>query len=84
MPVAVLDVRMPQTSGLEVQARLREVSPDTKVILMTGGATSTIRAAALQGARLPFWTSLSKARGFSTSFVKHFAPQRERLPDPAC
>jgi FixJ family two-component response regulator len=47
--LAVLDVWMPKTSGLAVQARLREMSPDTKVIVMTGRETPAIRAAALEG-----------------------------------
>lgn len=46
--LAVLDVWMPATSGLQVQARLRDVSPDTKVIVMTGRETPAIRAAALE------------------------------------
>ena len=62
--VAVLDVRMPQTSGLEIQARLREVSPDTKVILMTGEPTSTIRAAALQGGAFAFLEKPVDGEGF--------------------
>src|SRR6266436_7613993 len=36
VPLALLDVWMPETNGLQVQARLRDVSPDTKVIVMTG------------------------------------------------
>ena len=52
--LAVLDVWMPETSGLEVQARLREVSPDTKVIVMTGRETPAIRAAALEGGAFAF------------------------------
>src|SRR5208283_110171 len=54
VPLALLDVWMPDTSGLQVQARLREVSPDTKVIVMTGRETPAIRAAALQGGAFAF------------------------------
>ena len=53
--LAVLDVWMLDTSGLQVQARLREVSPDTKVIMMTGRETPAIRAAALAGGAFAFF-----------------------------
>ena len=43
VPVAVLDVRMAGTSGLEVQARLNEVSPHTKVIVVRQGNTRDSR-----------------------------------------
>jgi FixJ family two-component response regulator len=52
--LAVLDVWMPEASGLEVQARLREVSPNTKVIVMTARETPAIRAAALEGGAFAF------------------------------
>ena len=52
--LALVDVWMPETSGLQVQARLREVSPDTKVIVMTGRETPAIRAAALEGGAFAF------------------------------
>ncbi len=54
MPLAVLDVWMGEMSGLQVQAHLREVSPDTKVIVMTGRETLAIRAAALEGGAFAF------------------------------
>ncbi len=54
VPLALLDVWMPETSGLQVQARLREVSPGTKVIMMTGRETAAIRAAALQAGAFGF------------------------------
>ena len=54
VPLAVLDVWMPETGGLEVQARLNEVSPNTKVIVMTGRETPEIRAAALEGGAFAF------------------------------
>jgi FixJ family two-component response regulator len=52
--LALVDVWMPETSGLQVQARLREVSPATKVIMMTGRETPAIRAAALEGGAFGF------------------------------
>jgi FixJ family two-component response regulator len=52
--LALVDVWMPETSGLQVQARLREVSPETKVIMMTGRETPAIRAAALQAGAFGF------------------------------
>jgi FixJ family two-component response regulator len=52
--LAVLDVWMPEVGGLQVQIRLREVSPDTKVIVMTGRDTAAIRAAALEGGAFAF------------------------------
>ena len=54
VPLAVLDVWMPQVSGLEVRVRLGEVSPDTKVIVMTGRETPAIRAAALESGVFAF------------------------------
>ena len=51
---AILDVWMPGTSGLEVQARLNEVSPDTKVIVVTAKETPAIRAAAMEGGAFAF------------------------------
>ena len=52
--LAILDVWMPGTSGLEVQARLNEVSPDTKVIVVTAKETPAIRAAAMEGGAFAF------------------------------
>jgi FixJ family two-component response regulator len=52
--LAVVDVWMPETSGLEVLVRLNEVSPATKVIVMTGRETPAIRAAALKGGAFAF------------------------------
>jgi DNA-binding NtrC family response regulator len=52
--LAVLDVWMPETNGLEVQARLNQVSPDTKVIVMTARETPAIRTAALEAGAFAF------------------------------
>lgn len=52
--LAVLDVWLPEASGLAVQQRLREVSPGTRVIVMTGREEPGIRAAALAGGAFAF------------------------------
>ena len=54
VPLAVLDVWLPNTSGLEVQARLNEMSPDTKVIVITARETPAVRAAALDNGAFAF------------------------------
>lgn len=54
VPLAVLDVWMPETSGLEVQLRLNKASPNTKVIVLTGRETPAIRAAAMEGGAFAF------------------------------
>ena len=54
VPLAILDVWMPKTSGLEVQAQLRVVSPKTKVIVVTAREISAIRAASLEGGAFAF------------------------------
>jgi two-component system response regulator HydG len=54
--LAVLDVWMPKTNGLEVQAQLRVVSPNTKVIIVTAQETTATRAAALEGGAFAFIT----------------------------
>jgi FixJ family two-component response regulator len=54
VPLAVLDVWMPQMSGLEVQKQLSVISPDTKVIVVTAREIPAIRAAALEGDAFAF------------------------------
>jgi DNA-binding response OmpR family regulator len=71
--LAVLDVWMPATNGIEVQERLRELSPDTRVIIITAREERALRALALE-------------RGAITFLVKPFddevflAPVVARLP----
>jgi DNA-binding NtrC family response regulator len=66
---------MSNMNGLEVQSRLREVSPDTKVIVMTGRETARIRAAALEGGAC---LSLEAVRRRGVSFPH---PSRTPLRD---
>jgi FixJ family two-component response regulator len=46
--LAVLDVWMPRLSGLEVQERLHHLSPETKVITITGREDPAVRTRALE------------------------------------
>jgi two-component system response regulator HydG len=50
--VAVLDVLMPIMSGLEVQSRLRDVSPSTRIIILTSIDDPAVRSRALDAGAL--------------------------------
>jgi len=52
--LAVLDVWLHEAIGLAVQERLREVSPGTRVIVITGREEPGIRAAAMAGGAFAF------------------------------
>ena len=52
--VAILDVWMPIMSGLEVQASLRENSPETRVIVISGRDDPSARQSALAAGALGF------------------------------
>ena len=54
VPLAVLDVWMPQMSGLEVEKQLKVISPNTKVIVVTAREIPAIRVAALEGGAFAF------------------------------
>ncbi len=55
-PVAVIDVWMPLMNGLEVQSRLQEVSPSTRVIIFTGKDDPLVRSTALNAGASAFLT----------------------------
>jgi two-component system response regulator FixJ len=54
--VALLDVWMPQMNGLEVHARLRRDSPETRVIFITGRDDPLVRETALNTGAFAFLT----------------------------
>ena len=54
--VALVDVCMPQMSGLEVQSQLRDISPSTRVIIFTGKDDPLVRSAALNAGASAFFT----------------------------
>src|SRR6266478_241966 len=52
----LLDVWMPQMNGLEVQARIRRDSPETRIIFMTGRDDPSVRQTALDSGAFAFLT----------------------------
>src|SRR6476469_3780225 len=52
--VAVLDVWMPQMNGLEVQTRIRQESPETRIIFITGREDPSVRQTALDAGAFAF------------------------------
>jgi len=53
--VAVIDILMPQMSGLEVQTRLRRVSPATRVIVLTSNDDPSARVMAMNAGASGFF-----------------------------
>ena len=54
--VAVIDVCMPQMSGLEVQSQLRTISPSTRAIIFTGKEDPLVRSTALGAGASAFFS----------------------------
>jgi two-component system response regulator HydG len=54
-PVAVIDIWMPRMNGLEVQSRLREISPSTRVIIFTGKDDALVRSTAIDAGASAFF-----------------------------
>lgn len=53
--VVVLDILMPKMSGLEVQKRLRSISPRSRVIVLTSNDDPKVRDEAMQGGASAFF-----------------------------
>ena len=54
--VALVDVCMPQMSGLEVQSRLHKISPSTRVVIFTAKDDPLVRSTALNAGATAFLT----------------------------
>ena len=53
--VAIIDVYMPLMNGLEVQSRVHELSPSTRVIMFTGKDEPLVRATSLKAGASAFF-----------------------------
>jgi DNA-binding response OmpR family regulator len=54
-PLAILDIWMPVMNGLEVQAKLRCVSPSTRVIVLTSKDDPSVHSKALEAGASDFF-----------------------------
>jgi FixJ family two-component response regulator len=66
-PLAVIDVWMPIMNGLEVQSRLREISPSTRVIILTAHDDPRMRSTALDAGASAFLTKPFNSEEFLTA-----------------
>jgi FixJ family two-component response regulator len=62
--VAVLDILMPAMNGLEVQRRLRHVSPSTRVINLSSKDDPIVRATAMREGASDFFIKGIENEGF--------------------
>jgi FixJ family two-component response regulator len=53
--LAVIDILMPDMNGLEVQTRLRRVSPSTRVIVLTAKDDPSVRQTAMNAGASAFF-----------------------------
>jgi len=53
--VAVIDILMPEMNGLEVQTRLRRLSPSTRVIVLTARDDPAVRQIAMNAGASAFF-----------------------------
>jgi len=53
--VAVIDILMPEMNGLEVQTRLRRLSPSTRVIVLTAKDDPSVRRKAMDAGASAFF-----------------------------
>ncbi len=53
--LAVIDILMPDMNGLEVQTRLRRVSPSTRVIVLTAKDDPSVRRTAMNSGASAFF-----------------------------
>jgi FixJ family two-component response regulator len=62
--IAVIDIRMPGMNGLEVQTRLRRVSPSTRVIVLTSKDDPSVRTIAMNAGASAFFIKGVENREF--------------------
>jgi len=72
--LAVIDVCMPAMNGLEVQSRLREISPSTRVIIFTGRESKLDRVAAFRAGAVAFFNKPFDGDEFLAAVRTAFKP----------
>ena len=64
--LAVIDIFMPDMNGLDVQTRLRRVSPSTRVIVLTAKDDPSIRRIAMDAGASAFFIKAVESGDFLT------------------
>jgi DNA-binding response OmpR family regulator len=62
--LAVIDILMPEMNGLEVQRRLRRISPSTRVIVLTSKDDPSVRSIAVNAGASAFFVKGVESREF--------------------
>ena len=77
----ILDVRMPGSSGLDLQQQLVDARIDIAIIFLTGHADVRVSVRAMKAGAVEFLTSRSAIRNCWTRFTRpsHAAERHERL-----
>jgi DNA-binding NtrC family response regulator len=78
--VAVVDIRLPGIDGLEVLQRLRELSPDTEVVIMTAHASVSSAVEAIKRGAFDYLTKpldLEELRVIVDKATAHLQMRRE-------
>ena len=71
--VVVIDMWMPDLNGLEVQRRLSESSPTTRVIVLTANSDNAVRWKALAAGAVGFFIKPARSNEFIASIRSAFA-----------
>jgi FixJ family two-component response regulator len=72
-PVAIIDIWMPMMNGFEVQSQLRDISPSTRVIVLTANDDPSLRAAALNAGASAFLTKPCNYEKFLATVLRALA-----------
>lgn len=79
--VVMLDMFMPDLDGLEVQRRLSEYSPATRVIVLTAISDSAVRSTALAAGAFAFFVKPARCSELIASIRSAFAASYGREPE---
>ena len=55
VPLVILDLSMPGLNGLKVQTKMSELSPGSRVIIITARDDDSLRSAAMKGGATDFF-----------------------------
>jgi len=78
--IVFLDIHLPDSNGIDLLGEIDRISPDTKIIIMSGDASETNRQRALSGGALQFLEKpfdLSEVHGIINSTSGEYVQKRK-------